>query len=321
MALGIIHMIASRAIEIMEAELGGPLASEFSGFELINGAGRLMESLHEWRYMTKTARSLSLRAQVTGTLATFTEATSTLTLVGAFAGYSLVPGDFVEMHDDTTLLGRFQIETRVGDDSITIDSPSLTADITSTVAFTVDTSRIGLPSDVERIKTVHRKRPNSGGAFASSSTELHMLDESYLTGGSYVVGYTLEWGTAVAKALPVPTLRIWPQASGPSVDALSAVYLRAWPSIDTETDIIPIPSYMESLFIEVCRIYARSFEDQDALDLRANEITGGAVFMAAARYDSGGQHYMGRPRYGAVRRRNYNHSETSAEFVQRHLEQ
>lgn len=305
----------------MEAELAGPLASEFAGFDLVNGAGRLMESLCEWRYLKKSARTLTLRANVTGSSASFTASSSTLTLTGAFASYALVPGDHVEMFNGSTLLGRFDVVTRVGDDSVTIDAPSLPSDISGTVSFTVDCSRIGLPSDVERISNVYRGRPNSGGAFVSTMEELQELEESYITGSSYITGYSFEWGTATAKSVPVPVLRVWPPRTSEDVDALSCIYLRAWPTVDNEDDTIPIPPFMESLFIEICRAYAVSYEDQVRLDLAVQGIKQGTIYQAAAKYDSGGMRFLGKPRKGAVRRRSDYLSEHSANFVHYHLEQ
>ena len=307
----------------MEAELAGPLASEFAGFDLVNGAGRLMESLFEWRYLKKTARTMTLRANVLGSLATYTASSGTLSLTGSgvFADYALVPGDYVEMFDGETLLGRFDVVTRVGDDSITIDAPSLTTDITATVSFTVDCARIGLPSDVDRISRVYRGRPNSGGAFISTMDELQELEESYITGSSYITGYTFEWGTATAKSVPVPVLRVWPPKTAEEVDALSCIYLRAWPTVDNEDDVLPFPPFMDTLFIEICRAYAVGYEDQVRLDVAVQAIKQGVVFQAATNYDTGGMRSLGKPSGGAVRRRTEPLNEHSANFVHYHLEQ
>jgi hypothetical protein len=316
-------MIASRAIEYMEAELAGPLASEFAGFDLVNGAARLMESLFEWRYLKKTARSISLRANVTGTGATFTAATGQLASIptGGFANYTLVPGDHIELFDGETLLGRFNVRSQSGDDAIIIDAPGLTSDITATVNFTLDCARIALPTDVHRLIQVDRGRPNSGGAFPTTLEEIQSLDESYITGSSYVTGYTFEWGTATAKSIPVPVLRVWPPSLADDVDAMSCVYLRAWPTVDNEDDILAFPEHMNTLFLEICRAYARGYEDQARLDVAVQGIKDGTIYHAATKYESGGMRTLGKPRNGAVRHRTDNLSDTSATFVHYHLEQ
>lgn len=304
----------------MKAELAGPLGDTMTGYELINGAARLMESLAEWRYLLKETRTLTLRAPVTGSAASYNSGTETLTLTGAFADYALVPGDHVEIVDDGTIKGRFDVLTRVGDDAITVNGLGITTGNGATITFTVDTGRILLPADVERILRVYRGRPNSGGTFVSSPMELHWLDESYITGSSFITGYAFQWGTLTAKSAPVPVLRYWPPSTTTDVDALSTVYMRAWPVIDAEADVLPIPAYMETLFIEICRAFAKGFDSQERLDVSIAGIQEGSIYVAAARYDSGGLRPIGRSKNKAVRRRHAVVRNSSAEFIYRHIE-
>lgn len=296
-------MLASEAIAAATAELGGPIASDFGQFDMLNRAARSMESSMQWSYLTRSTPALAFRAPVDGLLASWTAATKTLTLTGAFAGFTLVPGDTVKLTNNGVEAGTHRIVTHVGDDSITLDGgPS--ADIAALVSFDVNVSHVGLPDDVGRIIKIYGTDSLTRQAFASSTIELTRFDTLNFAQTGFTVGYAFEWAQLTPTSEAVPTIRVYPEPAALEFDALTAIYLRQWPAINSEDSVLPLPStgYMDALLIEYVRAYAISLDERVDLLTLLGAVEAGPIYKNAAKHDASGQVFLGAARNRFIRR-------------------
>ena len=311
-------MRAQEAINYATAVLSGQLASDFEPFALVDRAAIFMESMREWRYIKRTARNLQFRAAIDATTASYTASSTTLTKTGAFASYTLVPGDFATLTDGSTLLGSFPITAKTDSDNLVLDSAGLASNITGPLTIHINTARVALPSDVGRIQRVVRGQVG-GAAWPSRVDEIVMLDESYETGSTHSVGVSVEWAQLSAKATPVQTLRIWPEPQTAEANAIALVYLRDWPTTNSDEDILPIPRYMEQLLLECVRMTALGYDENMRNDEILSAFDMGAVYEMACRHDTGQQRFSGKFSGTAVAPRRTWRDEGD-EFVLRHIQ-
>ena len=121
-------------------------------------------------------------------------------------------------------------------------------------------------------------------------------------GGSNVTGSTLEDG--VNPGAPRPRFDLWPTPTADMAEALTVYYRGGWRAIDSDTAIVPIPEYVNPLYITAVRAVARGMEMQDeaALEDRLNRLRVSTLFMEGERADNNVQHTSGRMAGGAVSR-------------------
>lgn len=312
-------MRAQEALDHAAAALGGSIDPRFDGFSILGQAATFMESMREWRYTKRTARNLQFRPSIVDTTASFVGTTGTLSKAGLFASYTLVPGDFVSLTLNGTDFGEFAVLSRVDDDSITVADSPTSATFAGTASMDLNTSRVALPSDVGRLTGVFRGVPQGGQQWAASLEDLTDLDTSYETGSTYTIGYTVEWAQLTSKSVPVQTLRIWPEPQTAEVDAVTITYLRDWPKITGDQDVLPIPRYMEQLFLECVRMTVMGYDESMRLDQILTAFDAGPVYEMACRYDVGQQRFMGKARHSAVLPRRMWRDEGD-EFVLRHIQ-
>lgn len=292
-----------RALDVtahIVGDLEGPLANAHDAFDIINRAAMAMEAVKPWRYLVRTTRSLAFRAPVTGSAATFTGSTSTLSKTGAFASYTLVPGDYVSLTLNGTEYGNFRVLTRVSDDAITVENDTVTATFTGTATFDLDVSRVALPSDVGRILTVYGERSYNNTAIPSNIFQLSYLDTQTLSTANFVTGYTIQWERTTEKSIPTQILRVWPEPQSAQVAALHANYLRKWPAVTSDQDVLPLPEYMDALFLEYAKAFARSYDESMDLGPQLDAIRLSGVFTSADIMDSGSSNLLGHPMHCAV---------------------
>ena len=300
-------LTARRAADFITNVLGGTVSAEIGVFDVLNQAGEQVEASRNWVYLKRSMRSLAFRAPVVATSGTWVNSTQTLTLAAAFATYTYVPGDEVVVTISDVESGTYKITGKsatVPDDAITVDCDL--AD--GTWDFTIKVPRIQLPTDFGRIISVYGVNGFTRTSFPTSTSELMRIDTLALVQNNFVTGYALEWNSATAKSQPVATLLLWPEPAVAEFDALSAVYLRNWPTITSDDDIIPIPPYMENLYLQYVRAFAAGYDaGVDVMErVQAQGVALAAVrksdtYMDAAKRDSAGQADMGKSPKRAVR--------------------
>ena len=108
-------------------------------------------------------------------------------------------------------------------------------------------------------------------------------------------------------------LDIWPAPTTDEAEALTIYYRGRWRTIDEDTKVVPVPEYMEGLYIDFVRAIARGYEMQDEVPMHEliSEVRGGDTWADAMKADSQTQHVVGQLTGGAVtsvsRQRNPSH--------------
>ena len=119
------------------------------------------------------------------------------------------------------------------------------------------------------------------------------------TGGSV----TVELDDTGVDGGPVRArLELWPSPSQDETDRLMVYYRRGWQSCDSDNALIPIPEWMETLYINIVRAFARGYEreSEGPSDVRLAQIKQGPVYAAAQLRDKEAMQHMGPLRGGAV---------------------
>ena len=307
-------LTARHALEVAADTLGGEPSAIVGGMRLLETAGQLMEGAYEWRYLRRTTQAIAYRPQFTGTGATFTTATKVLSLTGGFAAYIFVPGDTVNVTIGGASFGTYKVTSRVDDNSVTIDY-DLTPPGAYTIDFTMETGRVALPSDFGRLIRLEGKDSFLTRTYPSNPSDIQRLQTSAIAGNGFTVAYAVEWNSATPTSQPVATLRLWPTPDVTDFEALGATYSREWPTLTSDDDYIPIPSYMEPLYLQFVRSVASGYDaGGDAVagatllpDL-VDRLRASRMFSDAAGRDAATQPDAGKIMDGAIRRRSPSHS-------------
>lgn len=94
---------------------------------------------------------------------------------------------------------------------------------------------------------------------------------------------------------PRPRLDIYPTPGSDSAGALAIYYRAKWGIIDSDTQFVSVPEWMEGLYLRVLRAFARGYEreDQRTMDSLLNEISAGAQFAGCVQVDVSQQNDYG----------------------------
>jgi hypothetical protein len=101
---------------------------------------------------------------------------------------------------------------------------------------------------------------------------------------------------------PTPRMELWPTPTSNETGAITVFYVSGWATIDDENDQLSIPRWIEGLYIQVLRAYARGWEMEDlgSLEDRLSVVRGSTLFRQAADIDQTFQGTVGVIRNGAV---------------------
>lgn len=277
-------MRAQDVVNHIVADLAGATAQAHDPLTIVNYAAQAMESAREWRYLRRFRKDLKFRAPILGSAATFTNAGNVLTLTGAFAAYTFVPGDFVTLTLNAVESGDFKIVSKTDSDNIVLDADGITSDYSGTVTFDLNTSRIALPDDVGSITQAWGNFNNC--AYPLAYCDIAQFDSEVITGTSLAFGYAVEWQTTTAKSTPTQVLKIWPEQQSAKVNAASLVYLRKWPTVTSDEDVLPIPGYMDALMLEYAKAFARAWDESSDVGQMVAAVEMGYAFKNANRADA-----------------------------------
>lgn len=97
-------------------------------------------------------------------------------------------------------------------------------------------------------------------------------------------------------------LDLWPTPTQDDLDRLYVYYRRGWQSCDSDNALIPIPDWMETLYIDLVRAFARGYERESeaGFDARVAAIKAGPIYMAAQLRDKEMVQHIGPMQGGAV---------------------
>lgn len=97
-------------------------------------------------------------------------------------------------------------------------------------------------------------------------------------------------------------LDLWPTPTQDDIDRLYVYYRRGWQACDSDNALIPIPDWMETLYIDLVRAFARGYERESeaGFDARVAQIKAGPIYMAAQLRDKEMVQHLGPMQGGAV---------------------
>lgn len=279
------------------------LSQELDQLGILNEAGEYLYSMYPWKWAVGRSALIDLRGSLSGTTATYTSATRTLTETGAFANYTFVDGDKIEILAGTGAnTGFFTVESKTNSDSIVIKNPSVIASgdlMTGDIEWEIQPGSAALPDDFRDI-------------IALTSTDSRLYDvelvslNQILRNRTSQIEVTTAWdyqaAVSYAGTPKVPILEIWPNPSSDQIGAWTVFYRSRWSQVTDDQTIISIPEFVESLFLRLVRAYAKGYErdNVEPLEVLLERIESGREFKAAVRSDGMVQWSYGRLRGGGA---------------------
>jgi len=159
-----------------------------------------------------------------------------------------------------------------------------------TLAAVADQSFIELPSDLASITSI--KMDDSSVSLRdfrfTTHDEILQLRQNPIeaTGGYFgVVVYELASGSTEGPLKP--RLELYPTPNANDASFLRLGYRAGWQRVVDDDDPLRIPHWIESLYNQILRAWARGYEEEDtaALDTRLEVIARGRIFQQAIQSD------------------------------------
>lgn len=287
-------LILKHLLDHVRDTLGGSeLPTDLDPISVINQAGEHLHSMHAWRWAQGRSALLNMRGTITGSAATWTASTLTLTKTGAFSTYTFVDGDQIQITAGTVTEGFYAVAGKTSADAITLTS-SIGSNA-SDVDFTLQPYTVALPNDLRDIISIVDTSTNRRRIVLSSLAQV--LERRNLDGPN-----DTSWYGAVSYAgqPPQPILEIGPGSGSDQAGAFRIFYRARWARLSTDNTDIAVPEFVEALLVQLVRAFARGYvrEDQNSLSERLAEIAAGPVFTDARKSDGNVQPYFGRLRHG-----------------------
>lgn len=299
-------LTATQCAQQIRHTLGGELSSELDPLRITNEVGRMFVTMHAWKWLETAEANLDLRGSISITggswdLADHGEGDLHLTKASAFDDYTFSDGDTFEVTGGTdAILGHYRVTKRMADgNAILLESAITSSGEPSDIAGTLHTSAIALPSDFRELIAINTTSGLLRGVALTDHAELiQRRAASFVSEGFHYGAIVHAQSSATAGGAPTPRIEIWPAPSANELGVLTIMYRAGWKSISNDTDLISIPDWIEPLYIQILRAFARGYEEEDAqiLDQRLVAATNGIMFFAAVDRDA-----MVQPHYGKLR--------------------
>lgn len=304
----------------MKHELGGgDLSIELDKFQVLNEAGEYLYSMHPWKWAHGRSALLDLRGSLSGSTATWTVATLTLTQASAFTNYTYVSGDEIEILDGTgATTGVYKIASKASANAIVLSTSLASGNLsTGDIEWAIYPGTISLPTDLRDITSIQSS--TTSNIIWVSLTSADKINQ--LRGANALTTSPALYHAAVvySGSPPVPILEIWPSPSANQTGALRIMYRSRWTHLYTDGGMIQLPEFVESLYVWIARTYAAGYERGDAVSIhqRLAELKLSPIFEAAVRSDGQVQPFYGRPRHGGAVMHRRRHTEDHGWIVNR----
>jgi hypothetical protein len=134
----------------------------------------------------------------------------------------------------------------------------------TTVGLVADQSYIILPTDLRDIIAMEPTSSLSIDMERSTHGEVLWRSTDVNGGDSWPYWGAISYHTNASGAL-VPRLDLSDTPSTSDADAFTIVYRAGWTELDSSDETIPLPSWMEPLYIEVVRAYAMGWEEEEGV--------------------------------------------------------
>lgn len=255
--------------EFIRHHLHGEPGTPIQPMDMVNYAGQLLVSGHDWYWLNGQEITLVLRSRITMEDASWTEATLTLTSTGSFASYNFLEGDTIEITDGPSgvILKTLRVASRVDDDNITLaETISTSGDLAGGIQCEMLNSLVEFPGDFDNLQRITGyAAKNSLVNTMSLTTQNTLLELKTVTPGVSTLNF---WGLVVWIDDPnggplLPRLSFWPDGGSTPDEEKFVVFLRGgWTKITTDTDCISLPEWLEPLYLEVLKVVASGYEEE-----------------------------------------------------------
>lgn len=166
----------------------------------------------------------------------------------------------------------------------------------ATLDFTASTEYVAMPSDFKSLETIWPDDAINATFTLTSADELARMRQFDISiTAAYYGTLVFPPQSGVTALQTVPRMELYPTPSTTTSGALHIWYTRLWTTIDDATDVPNIPAYIETLYTQLVRAFAKGYEEDDTatLDERLMAIEQGPIYRAAVSQDG-----MTQPEYG-----------------------
>lgn len=300
MGLATAHVLTQMGFELG----GGSVPTELDTTGILNQAGHHLYSMHPWRWAVGRTALIDLRGILSGSTATWTAASSTLTETGGFTDYSFLAGDEITISGGTgATQGTYKIASRTSANAIVLDGSIAAGNLaTGDIDWTIDPGTVALPTDLRDILWIGSTSLSAVGGI--TLVPLQTILDLRKASASVTAVTGLYYGAVVYSGSPIPRpiLEVYPAPSANATGAMRIFYRSRWSELTGDSNQIEIPEWMYDLFIQIARAYAAGYvrNETGSLSARLAEIHAGPVFAVAKRSDGMVQPYHGQIMNGAT---------------------
>ena len=288
-------LTATQCQQQIRHTLGGELSNDLDPLRVTNEAGRWLATMHAWKWLETTEAHLDLRANVAITGAEFDvadngEGNLHFSKTDAFLNYTWSDGDTLEITAGTNMVaGHYRVTKKVDKDAVLLekDASSTGTGTLTGVSATLHASAIILPADFRELLSYSTTSGLLTGLALTSYQDLIDRKQSISThtSGYYygAIAHPSPVGSADSVGAPVPRLEIYPAPGANATGAIRIFYRSDWTDLTSDSELLRVPAYVETLFLQVLRAFARGYEEEDqgSLTARLLEIGSGPLFSTA----------------------------------------
>lgn len=163
-----------------------------------------------------------------------------------------------------------------------------------TLSLVASQAYIALPSDFGRLVSLS---PVSGSAVRVRLEDQAAVDQAraYTTPGGTLFRGCLAYSAPTATAVPAPLLLLGPVPGVSLADCIRLSYIATWRTCDSESDVIPMPLWMQPLYIRAVALYLAGWERDKGgtVEQRLATLVADPLYMAAVHRDDAMQVDMG----------------------------
>ena len=156
------------------------------------------------------------------------------------------------------------------------------------VQATANASVLDLPDDFDTLISVRMSDELNNTVDLTTPDRLNLYRRSTVgSNNAYYVAVYHYPGSVNGQSAPKWQLQIYPTVTAADTDFIRVTYLYSFPTYTTsssDTSVIDVPTWCESLLTAYCRAFAQGYEDE-GLNQRLAEIDVGPLYMRVAEQD------------------------------------
>lgn len=265
--------------------------------DIINLAGESFYNSRPWNFRLAPPTKLHFTGPITVSGGTWTESTKNLLATGAFASYTKIAGDEINITAGTgATTGDYYISSRTDDDNIVLtESIGASADGQTDIAGTISFPYVAMPSDFSQL--LHAQATNTQSYGFQLTTPEHLTN--LRNTGISVASYHYYGALVQPTDMSVARLEIYPTPTATLRNILTIVYKTKWDTLGTTSNT---PSYADAALVEYVRAFAIGYAENDFSGATAKlaGVMQGTIYQAAVTTDGQQQAHYGPVRNGAI---------------------